>query len=86
VEIGGECVWKGLLLASWDLDIVAGSGNITDNSCTRVKTGCDWLQRGQRASDESYLNRFGLIVCETQHSLCRVSIDQLDTENLSIGE
>jgi hypothetical protein len=43
VEVGGERVGKSLLLASWDLDIVAGSGDIADNSCAGVKSRCDWL-------------------------------------------
>jgi hypothetical protein len=86
VEIRGERVWERLLLASWDFDIVAGCSDIADNSCAGVKSRCDWLQRGQRASDESYLDRFCLIVRETQHSLCRVPIDELDAKDLSIGE
>jgi len=86
VEIGGERVGKSLLLASRDFDIVAGSGDIADNSCAGVKSRCDWLQRGQRAPDESYLDRFCLIVRETQHGLCRVPIDELYAKDFSIGE
>ncbi len=86
MEIGGERVRKSLLLASRDLNIVTSSGDIADNGSTGVYARCQWLQRGQRAPDESYLDGFSLIVREIQNGLCRVPIDELDAEDLSIGE
>lgn len=86
VEICGEGVGKCLLLASRDLDIIAGGSDIADNGSAGMNARCQWLQRGQRAPNQSYLDGFRLVVCEVQHSLCRVPIDQLDPENLSIWE
>jgi hypothetical protein len=86
VEIGGERVREGLLLASRDLDIVTSSRNVADNGSAGMYARCQWLQRGQRASDQSYLDGFRLIVREIQDSLCCVPIDELDAEDLSIGE
>ncbi len=86
VEVGGERVREGLLLASWDLDIVASSGDIADNGSAGMESRCDWLQRGQRASNECYLDGLRFIVREAEHGLCRVPIDELDAKYLSIGE
>ena len=86
VEIRGEGVWEGLLLASWDLNIVTSRRDVADNGSAGMNARCKWLQRGQRAPNQSYLHRFRFIVCEAQYSLCRVSIDQLDAEDLSIWE
>lgn len=86
VEIGGESVRKSLLLASRDLNIVTSSGDIADNGSTGMCARCQWLQSGQRAANESYLDRFRLIVREIQDSLCGMPIDELDAEDLSIGE
>jgi hypothetical protein len=86
MEIGGERVRKALLPASRDLDIVAGTGDIADNGSAGMNPRRQWLQRGQRAPDHSYLDGFRLIVRELQEGLCRVPIDQLDTKHLCVRE
>ena len=86
MEIRGERIGEGLLLASRNLDIITSSCDIADNGSAGMKTRCNWLQSGQRAPNQSYLDRFRLIVREAQDCLCRVPIDELDTEDLSVGE
>jgi hypothetical protein len=86
VQVGGEREGKCLLLASWNLDIITSSRDITDNGSAGMKSRRQGLQSRQRAPNDSYLNGFRLIVGEVQYSLCRVTIDELHAKDLSIWE
>lgn len=81
VEIGGECERKTLLLSSWNLNTVLSCSEIADHSSAGVRTFRQWLQSGESSSDSTYGNGLVLIVCEIQHSFCRVTIDKLDAKD-----
>ena len=86
VQVGREGEWQALLLARWNLHIITSRRDIADNSSAGMGIEWQWLQSGQRAPNDRYLDRLCLIIGEIQQSLCRVSIDKLDAEDLCVGE
>lgn len=79
VQLRHEAVRDALALAAGDLEVVAGDGQVTDDRVGR-------LQRHERAADEGDGHELGLIVVEGEHRLRGVVVDQLDAEDLGVGE
>lgn len=79
VHLGGEAVADGLLLTSRNLNGIASSGQVTDNLALV-------LDIPKTTSDEVHGNGVGLIVGNGDQRLGRVTIDELDAEDLGSRE
>jgi hypothetical protein len=86
MEISGEAEGQGLLFSSRNLNIVSSVGKIADHRGRGMSTNCQWLQGRKCASNDSYIDRLGLVVGEVKQSLCGVSIDELHAEDLGLWE
>ena len=79
VHLGGEAVADALLGVGGDLNAVAGGSQVTDRLAVLLRSP-------QATADKVHGDWVGLIVGECDKSLGRVTIDQLDAEDLRSGE
>lgn len=79
VHLGGEAIADALLLSSGDLDGIARGGQVTDHLALLSEVP-------QAASKEVHRDGIGLVVCECDQSLSRVTVDKLDAEDLRSRE
>jgi hypothetical protein len=86
MEIGCESIRQGLGLAGGDLNIVTSAGQVANNSSTWVSAFGEWLQGGESTANDSHLYSFWLVILEGEKSLCRVAVDELDTEDFRLWE
>jgi hypothetical protein len=80
VQLGGEGVGNSLLLARGDLDRVFLGSQVANN------LGLASSFVGQRAGNETQANWLGLVVADGEASLRGMTIDELNTKDLSLGE
>lgn len=75
VYLGSEAVGCSLLLASRDQKVVLAEGQVADS-----------LGADEGTTNEAKVNGGSLMVGDGQDSVGRVAIDELDTEDLRVGE
>ena len=75
VHLGSEAVGGSLLLASRDQKVVLAEGQVADS-----------LGADERTTNEAKMNRGSLMVGDGENGVGRVAIDELDTEDLRVGE
>lgn len=80
VHLGGEGVGHGLLCAGRNLDGVLLRGKVAQD----LKLAIDLLE--QRATDNVHANGLRLVVGDGQAGLSGMAIDELDAEDLRLGE
>jgi hypothetical protein len=80
VQLGGEGVGNSLLLACGDLDRVFLGSQVADN----LGLASDFV--GQRAGNETEADWLGLVVADGEASLRGMTIDELNTKDLGLGE
>jgi hypothetical protein len=80
VELGREGVRNGLLSAGGDLNRVLLRGEIAHD----LGLAIGLLE--ERAADNAHANGLGLVVGDGQTRLGGVAVDQLDAEDLALGE
>lgn len=82
MHVGLESEWQRLLLASRNLDGVLLGGEVAHDAGTlRIKVWCP-----KTSADELHRHWFRLLVGEGDHGIGGLAIDELDAEDLSIGE
>ena len=86
MEISSKTERQSLLLASRNLNIVSGMGEVADYGSRRMSARCQWLQGRERASDNRDVDWLSLVVGEIEESLCRVPVYELHTEDLGLWE
>ena len=86
VEISCEAERQSLLLASWNLNIISGMGQVADDGCGRVNTRCQWLQGRQCPPNDCDVNWLGLVVGEIKERLCRVPIYEFHAKDFRLRE
>ena len=80
VQLGGESVGHGLLCASRDLDRVLLRGEVAHD----LRLSVDLLEK--RATNDVHTDRLGLVVGDGQTSFSGMTVDELDAEDLRLGE
>jgi hypothetical protein len=75
VHLGSEAVGCSLLLAGRNQKVVLAEGQVADS-----------LGADERTTNEAKVNGGSLVVGDGQNGVGRVAIDELDTENLRVGE
>lgn len=85
VHLGRESVGQALALASWDGDAVARGGEVAQDDGW---VGSAWhiLRREEGTANDKDGDRLWLGVVHIEDCTGRVTIDQLDTKDLSVGE
>jgi hypothetical protein len=86
VHVQDEGVRKRLGLAGRDDGIVTDSAQVADNASRGVGILGKRLQSVERAANESELDGLLLVVCDLDHGLGRAAVDQLDAEDVGLGE
>lgn len=77
-----EGVWQALPCAGWDLRSILDSRQVPDDGSRGMNACWEILQGRKRAPNDRDGDWLGLIVRDIDDGLCRVSIDQLDAEDL----
>ena len=82
VHVGLKGEWQALLLARSNLDSILLGGQVADNArAADVEVGCP-----QTATDELDGDRLGLFVAEGEAGIGGLAVDELDAEDLRVGE
>ena len=76
LQLRRKAVADAILLPAWNLNIVSGGSEITDD-CRAVSTE---VRSPEVAANEDDGNGFGLFVADGEEGLGRVAVHQLDTE------
>lgn len=80
MELLGEGVGNGLLLARGDLDRVLLGGQVAHNLVLASSL------LGEGAANQADANCLGLVVADGQASFGGMAVDELDAKDLSLGE
>lgn len=86
VQICDEIVWQACLFTGRYLKIVSCARQVPHYRSPRWQFGIQWQRMKERATDESNLHGFRLVIGEIDQCLGRSSIDELDTEDLRFWE
>jgi hypothetical protein len=86
VEVDLERKRKSELLAGRDLSLISCSRQISNNARTGMGSSFQWLQSRQCAPNNSYPYRLLFVIDEIQKCFCRVTVDELHTEDFGAGE
>ena len=86
VQVVDKGVWKSGLLAGRNQYIVSGGSEVADHSCAGRGINRQWLECREKSANEGDGDWIGFAVGEVKNSFGRVAIDELDTENLRVGE
>lgn len=82
VHVGGQAVWQGLALASWDLDAILLGGQVADNLGFLARE----VGSPEAATDELNGNGLGLSIVDGELHIRRLAIDDLNAKDLGVEE
>lgn len=82
MKFRSELIGKTLLLSRWDLDMVSRCRQIADDTAA---LGIKWWGP-ERSADEFHRDWFGFLIRKGEESFGGFSVNELDAENLHIGE
>jgi hypothetical protein len=86
VEVDLESKRKSELLAGRDLSLISCSRQISNNARTGMGSSCQWLQSRQCASNNGYSYWLLFFIDEIQKCFCRVTVNELHTEDFGAGD
>lgn len=85
MHLGCEAVGHRLALTGGNGEVVAGGTQVTEsNWWIRSTWEVSWSQEG--TTNEQEFDRLDLVVCDRDDGLSSMTVDQLHTEDLTVGE